>query len=539
MRRTAGYREGFHRRAFLGLTATSTCAGAFAPALACRSAGGSPRAPGRPRLGINIAPPDDYGGELPFVDVFRLSRPWVSQREGAEWGKGPRLDLDARGWVRRLPEGCAAEAPMLVGIEGHVPPGAYTVLYDGDGKLMMKGDGVTTVSSQVGRLGIQVQASSGGLFLRLEATNPGNPVRNIRVLRPGAEKTYRQNPWDPAFLDRWRGVAALRFMDFQRTNDSSLRRWADRPVPEDATFSRKGVPLELLIDLANRLEADPWFCIPHQADDDFVHRFAALVKARLAPGRTAWVEYSNEVWNGMFEQHRHAEQQGRSRGLGGDELEAALHYTAHRSTEIFQICEQTLGGQRLCRVLPGWASNADASSKVMRFRDSGRRADVLAVAPYLSFTPGPEGKGPLAGEVARWSLDQLFAHLQRQVLPSALDDMKESRKAADRYGLPLVAYEGGQHLVGVQGAENDETLTRLFQTANADPRMGELYRRYYAGWAEAGGDLFCHYSSVFPWGKWGSWGLLRFHDDPPQASPKFLATMGWARSLGQKVRVPR
>jgi hypothetical protein len=298
------------------------------------------------------------------------------------------------------------------------------------------------------------------------------------------------------------------------------------------------VPVELLVDLANRLEADPWFCIPHLADDDFVRRFATVVRDRLARGRTAWIEYSNEVWNGSFDQHKHAESQGQSRRLGGEPFEAALHYAAQRSTEIFQIWEQVFGGpQRLSRVVPGWAGNAEASAKVLAFRDCGRRGDVLAVAPYLGLTPGPEGEAPTARTVAGWSLDQLFEHLERKVLPDAVQAMKDSRREADRYGLRLVAYEGGQHLVGIQGAENDEALTRLFQSANGHPRMGDLYRRYYAAWVEAGGDLFCHYSSVVNWSKWGSWGLLRYHDQPPGTSPKFMATMSWARSLGQRVKI--
>jgi hypothetical protein len=516
------------RRTFLGLGAV----------LSCRSAGGAQVA-ARPRLGINLAAPDDFGSELPFADVFRCSREWISQRENAEWGKGPPLELDAHGWVKRLERGASADAAMMMGIEGHVPGGVYTALHEGQGRITMRGEGVRVLDSQPGRLTAQVPPSCDGLFLRVEETNPRNYVRNIRVLRPGTEATYRQNPWHSAFLDRWRGMAALRFMDLQRTNDSKLRRWADRPLPDDATYSPKGVPLELLVDLANRLDADPWFCVPHLADDDFVHRFATLVRDRLNPRRIAWVEYSNEVWNGSFSQHRHAEAQGQSRRLGGDPFEGALHFTASRSAEIFQICEQVFGGtRRLCRVVPGWAGNAEASAKVLRYRDCGRRADVLAVAPYLSLTPGPEGDPPTAPTVAGWTLDRLFEHLERKVLPESITEMKESRQAADRYGLRLVAYEGGQHLVGVQGAENDKTLTRLFHAANADRRMGELYRRYLAAWVEAGGDLFCHYSSVVPWSKWGSWGLLPYHDQPPRSSPKFMATMAWGRSLGQRLSGP-
>ena len=67
-------------------------------------------------VGINLAPVADWGSELPFVDVFRSSQPWISQRDGANWGKGPALVLDEHGWVKQLEDGCYAETLMLVHI---------------------------------------------------------------------------------------------------------------------------------------------------------------------------------------------------------------------------------------------------------------------------------------------------------------------------------------------------------------------------------------------------------------------------------------
>ncbi len=56
----------------------------------------------KPALGMNLNGPADWNTELPFVDVFRLSRQWISQKKGQPWGKGPVLELDAQGWVKRL-----------------------------------------------------------------------------------------------------------------------------------------------------------------------------------------------------------------------------------------------------------------------------------------------------------------------------------------------------------------------------------------------------------------------------------------------------
>ena len=34
----------------------------------------------------------DWNTELPFVDVFRMSRPWISQKQGARFGEEISLD---------------------------------------------------------------------------------------------------------------------------------------------------------------------------------------------------------------------------------------------------------------------------------------------------------------------------------------------------------------------------------------------------------------------------------------------------------------
>lgn len=488
-----------------------------------------------PRLGINLAGPADWNTELPFVDVFRLSRRWISQRQGTGWGKGPALALDEHGLVQRLEPGCWAETPLCTIESGRFPAGQYTVLYDGEGTLEFS-RGATVVSRAPGQMLLNVDAAQGGFFLRVTATDPKNYVRNIRVIMPGFEGTHQENPWHPAFLERWRGMACLRFMDFMHTNNSEVASWSERPVLEDATFTMKGVPLELMIDLANRLETDPWFCLPHRADDDYVRRFARMVHERLDPARKACVEYSNEVWNGQFQQHRYAAEEGQKLGFAEKPWEAAWRYTAHRSVQIFSIWEQEFGGtERLVRVLPSQAANPFVSRQVVSFQEGWKQADALAIAPYLSFNISPQGT-PAAGEVAGWSADQVLDYLESQALPQCTKWMQDSRQVADEHGLRLIAYEAGQHMVGIQGGENNEALTGVLQAANAHPRLEGIYDRYYEAWEQAGGGLLCYFSSVGQWSKWGSWGLLQYYDDPLAGSPKARATFRWARKQGQPVQ---
>jgi len=494
-------------------------------------------APAKPQLGMNLAGPADWNTELPFVDVFRMSRQWISQKKGLSWGRGPKLALDDHGWVTKLEEDCWAETPLCTISGGHYPAGSYTILYDGKGKIDVWNAG-NVVSRRPGVIIFNARSEKGGFHLKLLETDPQDYVRNIRVIMPGFVDTYKDNPWHPAFLKRWKGVAALRFMDFMHTNGSKIAFWSQRPKLDDATFTKKGIALELLIDLSNRLKADPWFCIPHLADDHFVRSFAQMIKERLDPNLKIYVEYSNEVWNGMFAQSKYAGEEGKKLGFAEKPWEAGWRYTAYRSVQIFKIFEKVFGDkERLVRILPSQAANPYVSERVVEFQEAYKHADALAIAPYISFNVRPGGK-PAAEDVAEWTVDKVLDHIENKALPNSIHWIRGGKAVADKYGLKLMTYEGGQHMVGVGGGENNQKLTALLHKANAHPRLVRIYEEYYKAWEEAGGDLFCYFSSVGKWSKWGSWGMLQFYDDDPTQSPKFTATMGWARKLGQPVNIP-
>ncbi|MCA9047230.1 MAG: hypothetical protein KDA89_00780 [Planctomycetaceae bacterium] len=513
------------------------CAGALLPTLSVAAETAADRVTGA-AAGINLAGPADWNTELPLVDVFRLSREWISQRRGAGWGQGPKLEVDQHGWIRRLEPGCFAETPMCTIDGGHYPSGVFTVLWDGAGRIeLSKGD---VRKSADGMMQVQIDSSGGGFFLRVLETNPQNPIRNIRVLMPGfTDEQVRRNPWHPAFLKRWQGMACLRFMDLQATNNSEQQQWSDRPRMDDSTWTRHGLPVEMLCDLANRLESDAWFCLPHRADDDYVRQFAQLVKQRLHPDRRVWVEYSNEVWNGQFAQHQYAAKQGQALGLAEKPWEAAWYYTAQRSTEIFAIFESVFGGrERLIRVLPSQAANAYVATQIVGWKDTAAHADVLAIAPYISMNIPAQGEKLNADKVLKWSAEEFLDDVEANALPQSIRWIQDNRKVAEAHGLQLACYEAGQHFVGIQGAENNEQLTALLKSVNAHPRMRDIYAAYFDAWEKHGGGLLCHFSSVGGWSKWGSWGLLQFADDDPSVSPKFTATMQWAQKLGQRVNIP-
>lgn len=470
-------------------------------------------------LGMNLSGITDWSAELVFVDAFKSARVWISQEKGKPWGKGGPLDLDPRGHVRSLSPGQFAETVAWTDFKDRYPAGKYLCFYDGAGTLDFTGDARVT-SRKPGELAVEVVPRSGAAFARITATDPVNPLRNIRLVPAEARETYQKHPFRREFLDRWKGFRVFRFMDWQATNNSRLVSWADRPTPEDHSQTRNGVALEYMIDLCNTLKVDPWFCLPHRASDDFVRRFAQMVKERLSPSLRIHIEYSNECWNGQFEQARYCAEQGKKLRLSANAYEAQLRYYSQRSVELFGIWEQVFGDcKRLVRILSTQSANPWTGTTVLDWNDAHKHADAIAIAPYFG---NRFGDPRTAEKVAAMSVEEL--------LKALADDVTANRKILSRYteiarkrGLQLMAYEGGQHLAGYGGAENHSELTALFHAANRHPRMKDLYLQDLDNWTKAGGGLFCVFASMGNYSKWGSWGVLEHRLQDPTRVPKMQA----------------
>ena len=232
-------------------------------------------------LGINLAGVTYWSAEIVFVDLFRHSQTWKSQAPGKGYDQGGPLDLTDEGWVRSLRgDGHFADSIILSRPRLGYPTGVYTCLYEGKGKIGFA-HRTKVVEESPGRIRVEVNSDQDLLTLRITETDPADPVRNIRFILPGFEDTYQDQPFHPEFLKRWEKFKVLRFMDLQRTNGSKQIDWSDRATPQMQTQGTEaGVALEYLIQLANTLDADPWFCMPHLAGDDYVRRFAEMVKAR-------------------------------------------------------------------------------------------------------------------------------------------------------------------------------------------------------------------------------------------------------------------
>jgi Bacterial Ig-like domain (group 2) len=477
--------------------------------------------PARSRyVGMNLTGIAYYSSEFPFADIAKSGMGWVSREDNGTWGKAfPSLTAD--GYPATLAPGQhALNAVAWAG--SHYAPGRYVVLWDGDGSISFPLSNVTVAESAPNRIAIDAVDTSGNLWVAIDRTSASNPVRNLRFLWPGTEATYANQPFNPAFLAKIAPFSLLRFIDWGATNGSPIVEWADRSHVGDVTYaSAAGVPIEVMIDLANTLHVDPWFCIPHQASDDYVRRFATLLYQRLDPALHPHIEYSNEVWNTAFAQTTWANARSQALGLESPFGQPALFY-AVRAVQLFKIVQDVWGADRgrIVRVLAGQAVWDNFLSHALAYQDTAANADVMAVAPY--FNAVAAGDPAQVATTLTLSSDQIVDQMLANIRGAIKSSMTSNAALAAKYKLKFKAYESGAGDSSSSfPADKIDAMTALFASAHNNPRMRDVYAEYYRQWIAAGGDTMNQYSDIGNWSKWGLWGSLQYVTQDPAASPKY------------------
>lgn len=462
-------------------------------------------------LGTNLGSVSYWSPDWVFGDAMKMSRPWLDEN----WSELGSDALDEAGWPTSVSSGDPVQTLVFRELDGHYPAGEYTLMWTGSGTVSVDFDAPYTSSSS-GSMTFDVTPGDNGIRIQIHQSDESDPVRDMELSVPGLD--YPGQTFHPTFVDTLDEFSVIRFMDWQHTNSTDLVDWSDRPLPTDATQGGdEGVSLEYMIELSNLVHADPWFCMPHTASDDFVRSFATMVRDDLDPDLQVYVELSNEVWNTQFSQSDHARQMGS--GLDSNQWRAGYYWTSQRSMEIFDIWEEVFGGtDRLVRVLAAQAANPWVAESMLDYNGAGYEVDALAIAPYFGLTGDHS-----ASEYASMSDAQIVADA-RQAMQDNLDELQDHVSLVDHYGIDLIAYEGGQHLTAGVDAGNDAFVNALI-SANRSDEMGGLYDDYLAQWRSAGGTMFVHFNLISKYNQWGSWGGLEWQDGTRSDSPKHDAIL--------------
>jgi len=530
---------------------------------------------GRRALGMNLAEVVAWSTELPFIDVMHNASRWTGHT-GDGWGgmDEAALDeagaLDEDGWIAAIPRGVRRISTfVLVDLPEGMSSTAGTwhaswegtayLGFDGAARNVRYGDNSATFEFQPGQGSVLIQFNRGTL-------------RNLRIVHErNLDRAARGELFNPDWLARIGDMEILRFMDWMLTNNSEVRHWDERPRVSDYSWARRGVPVEIMLQLANETGAEPWFTLPHLADDTYVAEFARLVREGLRPDLRAWFEFSNEIWNWQFTQADWAEQNARARW---NRDWAWVQYGAVRSAEVMRVIDGVYAGaeDRRVRVLglfTAWLGlehdMLEAPDYVAEDPDTHRPPhevfDALAVTGYFSGELHAEAKVELVrqwlrdsraeaeaagrgqGQGARALADYTERHrfdaaielAAQELLDGSVSGNAENsvRDLLDRtlvhhaqvaaeYGMALVMYEGGTHVVVHPADHQDTELVAFFEALNYSEPMGRVYGELIRGWQALTPAPFVAYMDIGQPSVWGAWGHLRHLDD---STPRWDALM--------------
>jgi hypothetical protein len=302
-----------------------------------------------------------------------------------------------------------------------------------------------------------------------------HPVEDVIVTDQVPIETFVH----PNYLKAFSWARVLRFMDAQKTNDSPPGTWEDRITP---TSTRQGdrtesaIPLEHLCRMAEEMDAVPWFCVPHLANEGYMRNMAELIASYEF--ETVFIEYSNEVWNFVFPQaqwlHNH---------LHGGWGPESLDEWAKRVALMAQTFKTYLPGVKI--VLAGQEANSWVAGEVAKRLGRGG-FDVLATTAYF------DSFGDDLDAVVENAYGSILRRDEKRLEHAAL---------AEEYGVPYVAYEGGSHYVGV--------LNKEFKRS---PRIKPILKENINSFRQAGGVVYLEYVDIKRYSGAHAWGVLEHGD---------------------------
>jgi len=507
-----------------------------------------------PSLAMGLNGISDWSTQQPFIDLMKTARPWIGHLPG-QWGGYDAAMmqaagyLDPHGWPLAIPEGVERIETFFLTDQ---PAGAVSL--SGRYRLTFAGRGDVTVGALAqdvevapGEIWFSYRPAEGLVSVAISAIDPVDPVRDIVVVREDHIPLHDLGlTFNPDWIARIRDLRVLRFMDWMGTNGSAQTLWEDRPLPGDFSYAVAGVPAEVMVDLANQIGADPWFTMPHLADDAYVAAFAALVHERLDPQRVAYVEYSNELWNFIFPQTLWVQEQARARWGEGAGDDAFVQFAGLRAAQVADIWAAAFADapERLVRVVAthtGWPGLEVPLLEAPLAQAEGLPAphlsfDAYAVSGYFGHELGSED---LSARVLGWvedgtATERAAGVIRAGSLAELIDDLFPYHAGVARaHDLTMIMYEGGTHIVGHGGQVDNDALTAFFASFNYSPEMAGLYAEALEGWESNGGILFNAFVDVAAPSKWGSWGALRHLDD---LNPRWATLMAFNALPGDAAR---
>ncbi len=494
-----------------------------------------------PSQGLNLGgQPQAYGDTFSALDLMHGADAWIIVDEQGNETRNA-VALDDKGWPTALPlvDGQPHVIAANVFYTKIIPAGDYIVEWQGEGTLTTYSP-YDKISDNKFVIHFDGDYSKGdnGITLLMEATDPnhtGNHLHDIKVYdAKHADLIAMGEHFNPKWFQQIDDFRVLRTHDWQGTNSSQVTDWGQNVVTADQALwikDGRGMPYELLVEVANQSKSDLWINIPHMATDDYIRNAAAYVKEHLDPSLRVYVEYTNEYWTDSFGQHQYLIDKGATL-FGNADFANAQAYGA-RASQMTLIFKDVFGDQQ-ARLFPTVTLNHDAFNNAEAITmlttpayvaqggvsplDAGIR--FLATDGYLTwYNTSPETDAMVDDWMTHKdggfgsARDFLLDQLKNNLAPA----WAIGRNLADKYHLGFGVYEGGALLInGNDFATANPKYTNFNEAVQLSPQMKQVYEAELAAWQKVGGGPFAWYADTGRWGFSGDYGLWNAPDFKPE-----------------------
>ncbi len=473
---------------------------------------------------MNLANPNYYTTERAFQNYMHYMDEYMVSIApiGGNWNSGPALTYNATtGYPNNIVNG--NEAVMAMDMFDCEPVGtSFTITWTGPSNGVFVDGSTSTGTNQL----TWVKSSAGKITFLCRLRS--NSISNLVIRRTAEPLTGK---FRTAFLDRCKRYNTLRFMNWAAINewDPAITTWSQRlPETHRSQYSiLRGSSYETMIDLCNATQCNMWMCVPHCVNDAWITNLANLILSRRTGNWGVYLEWSNEVWNGLFKQHAYAQAQG-----GGTPAWAWYEYTILRSQQVAALARAT--GLKINMVLNLQAYTTDHTwylkDRVSPPPLNLDGIDTLAIAPYFGSRAHETTPIDYRAQMLSGGLTEVFNHCNWHIDNECVSSINSIKSVCAARGKNLAFYEAGQHLMA---SDTDVPLYTLFIDANRDGRMYDAYMKYLRKCHELTPTLHCTFDSAREYTKFGSWGLVEYEGQSLTLAHKQRAWNDWLAETKQ------
>ncbi len=514
------------------------------------------------QVGMNVNVNVYWGREVPFSNLMMQASPWIPCDE--DWTYDlpdnytfyDKISYNTKGYPTEIPQVVqgldkrqCVKSVLAWDNGGILPNGIYKLLYEGTGNIELYGrDTVNIISRTNGYIefvlkshkSINPMQDAGGLGLLIRSSSSLDPIRNIRVLLPGASETDAHYPFNKAFIDKVKPFKTLRFMNWIGSYWSEDSLWSERRPKDyftqfnmiDWPFGKKkAMSYEYMIQLCNLTGSDMWLSIPYNADQAYVENLGKLIDDNLNSNLKVYLEYGNEVWNHGFnylKQYNYVKDNVPS-NLAQSDHQYRYVYHANKAFQAFK----KYNNHQIIRIIGGQQANPDVmrrSLEGLSFLNIASEFDAGSVTDY-GF------QLDISSEFNADTQIKDIAAASRRSMEQAVQYIVQNNEQLQALGKELITYEGGFHATTIYDPLNPPAYLQTLVDFQKDTSCYNIYSEWMSQIKSiTNGTLqMAFVLGDNPYSSSGNFGHLQniFTDDATN-SPKYKALLDFCLGVDSK-----